>query len=125
MQYIGTIDKEIYKCITEDIKTDQVIVTENQLQHIIERHPDAYELVIKYMKNVIDHPDYIIEDKHENTGLVIKKVKINNSYVQLVLRICTSKDNPDYVNSIISCWQISEKRLKSYLRNKRVLYKNK
>ena len=31
---IGKIDREIYKCITEDIRTDEVIITDNQIQHI-------------------------------------------------------------------------------------------
>ena len=40
---IGKIDREIYKCITEDIRTDEVIITDNQIQHIKDRHPEAYE----------------------------------------------------------------------------------
>ncbi len=43
--------------------------------------------------------------------------------MQVVLRIATSKDDPEYKNSIISCWNISEKRLQNYLRNKQILYK--
>lgn len=120
---VGKIDKNIYSCITEDIVTEDVIITDNQLQHISERHPDAYEKAIDYVKNVIDSPDYIIEDKHENTGLVIKKIKTESELLQVVLRICTSTDPSGYKNSIISCWEISEKRLKNYLRNKKVLYK--
>lgn len=43
MHSIGKIDREIYKCITEDIRTDEVIITNNQIQHIKDRHPEAYE----------------------------------------------------------------------------------
>lgn len=32
-------------------------------------------------------------------------------------------DDPNYKNSVISCWEISEKRLQNYLRNKTILYK--
>ncbi len=120
---VGEINRDIYKCITEDIVTDEVIITENQIQHILDRHPDAYKEVINYLSDIIRDPDFIIEDKHDNTGLVIKKVKLEREYAQMVLRICTSDDNPDYKNSVISCWEISEKRLQNYLRNKRILYK--
>ena len=51
------------------------------------------------------------------------KVGYTNDNLQMVLRICTSKDMKGYKNSIISSWRISEKRLQNYLRNKRILYK--
>lgn len=120
---VGNIDREIYKCITDDIVTDEVIITDNQLQHILDRHPDTYEKAVDYIKNVVESPDYIIEDKHSNTGLVIKKIDSEKGNLQLVLRICTSEDATGYKNSVISCWEISDKRLENYLRNKRVLYK--
>lgn len=120
---VGKINRDIYKCITEDIVTDEVIITENQIQHILDRHPDAYKEVINYLSDIIRNPDFIIEDKHDSTGLVIKKVRMEKEYAQMVLRICTSDDNPNYKNSVISCWEISEKRLQNYLRNKRILYK--
>lgn len=37
---IGKIDRDIYKCVTEDIITDEVIITDNQIQHIKDRHPN-------------------------------------------------------------------------------------
>lgn len=121
---VGKIDRDIYKCITADIVTDEVIITDNQIQHILDRHPDAYETAMKEMRTAIESPDYIIaDDKHDNTGLVIKKFKMKGDNLQLVLRICTHKDEPGYKNSVISCWEISEKRLENYLKNKRVLYK--
>ena len=74
---VGKIDQEIYQCITNDIVTDEVIITDNQIQHILDRHPDAYETAMKEMRTAIESPDYIIaDDKHDNTGLVIKKFKM-------------------------------------------------
>lgn len=124
IRFIGKIDKEIYKCITKDIVTDEVVITDNQLRHILDRHPDAYKNVIENLKEVLQAPDYIIQDKHPNTGLVIKNINQNNEYIQMVLKIYTQNDKPGYKNSVISCWRISEKRLQNYLRNKVVLYKN-
>ena len=123
MYQLGKIDRKIYKCITDDVSTDEVILTDNQLQHILERHPETYPDIIQYLKLAIESPDYIIADKHKNSGLVFKRIELENEYLQLVLRICTSQDNITYKNSVISCWRISEKRLQNYLRNKQVLYK--
>ncbi len=121
---IGKIDRNIYKCISEDIRTDEVIITDNQIQHIKERHPDAYEKALQDMKVTLQSPDYIIaDDKHKNTGLVVKHMATEKGNLQLVLRVCTSEDEPGYKNSIISSWEISDRRLQNYLRNKHILYK--
>lgn len=122
MYPVGKIDRNIFSCITEDIVTDEVIITDNQIQHILQRHPEAFEKILNQLELTITEPDFIIEDKHPNTGLVIKQVETNTESIQVVLRICTSKDEPGYKNSVISCWQISESRLQNYLRNKRILY---
>lgn len=124
MHFVGHIDKEIYRCIAKDILTDEVIITDNQIRHILERHSDAYEKVVDYLETAIRDPDYIIGDKHPNTGLVVKRFETDShQHIQIVLRICTVEDEPGYKNSIISCWEISERRLRNYLRNKRILYK--
>ena len=119
---VGNIDTDIYKCITEDIRTDEVIITDNQMQHIFERHPKSYEKVLGHMRDTISNPDYIIRDKHKFSELVIKRLETDEGMIQMVLRICTSEDDPKYKNSIISCWEISERRLQNYLRNKEILY---
>lgn len=120
---VGKIDKNIYKCVTKDIVTDEVIITDNQLKHILDRHPDAYEKALGSLKNILESPNFIIEDKHKNTGLVIGRMETEDEHMQVVLRLCAQGDDPGYKNSIISCWKISEKRLQNYLRNKQILYK--
>lgn len=124
MRFVGKINRKIYSCITKDIVTDDVIVTEKQIKHILDRHPDAYEKTIVLFKDILNDPDYIIKDeKHNNTGLVIKRFKTDSGSLQMVLRIVTKDDDPSYKNSIISCWKISDSRLGNYLRNKEILYK--
>ena len=88
MHTIGRINKSIYSCITEDIVTDEVIITDNQLQHILDRHPEVYKEVTDYLNDIISAPDFIIKDK--NTGLVVKRIKTKEEYAQMVLRICAS-----------------------------------
>ncbi len=121
---VGKLDKNIYKCITEDIATDEVIITDTQIKHIQERHPEAYNKTMNEMKLAIENPDYIILDaNHPNTGLVVKRPVSNNTNMQIVLRVATSNDKNGLKNSIISYWNISDKRLRNYLRNKPILYK--
>ena len=122
---VGKLDKDIYKVITNDIVSENVIITDKQAEHIKDGHLKDYEWVMKNLNEVIRSPDYIMNDNHANTGLVVKAIEDDKGIMQAALRIKTSKDNPEYENSIISAWRISEKRLESYLRTKEVLYKAK
>ena len=122
------LDLELYSCISNSIDTDRVVLTNKSVIHIADHHPDAYNEVLIELKDTILTPDYIISDaKHENTGLIIRKIPsaepAEHSFI--VLKICTDSKDGMLANSIISGWKISDKRLKSYLRNKQILYKRK
>lgn len=120
MKRVGKIDRTIYSCVTEDIITDKVVLTDNQIEHVIEGHGDDYKSIKKYLKIVIEHPDYIVEDTKPNTAVVLKRV--NDIRILLVLRLATSKEI-NYENSIITFFKIDEKRWNRYLRSRKILYK--
>lgn len=122
--HLGKLNWEIYKCITNDHVTDDVIVTEEQLLHIREKHPEAYQDMLHYVKDILDNPDYILRDKRPNSGLVVGNIqRETESGTLLVLRISTPDDKDGYKNSILTGWKITEKRLGNYLRNKEIIYK--
>ena len=120
---VGKIDREIYKCITEDIVTDEVVITDNQIQHIKDRHPNDYERFASYFDEIVKKPDYIIEANKPNTALILKEIRKENEVFKTVLRLATSNDNPQYKNSIITFMKIDEKEWNRLLRNKNVLYR--
>lgn len=123
IRYLGRIDKSLYKCITEDIVTDEVIITPERIQHIIDRRgKEFYELYGDEFTNIIKNPDYIFKDK-ENTALVCKEFAKDDKYINLVLRLVVSTDNPDFKNSIITAVGESGKRFQQRLRNNKPLYK--
>lgn len=109
---IAKIDKNKYASLCEnDILTDEVVITYKQIMHINEERMGVYDKYKNELKNIIENPDYIIEDtKHKETGLVIKTYDKN---VVLVLRLNTSEKNKK--NSIITIWEIKQKRLERYL----------
>ena len=120
---VGKIDREIYKCITKDIVTDEVIITGKQIEHIKERHPNDYEIFGKYFKKIVEEPDYIVEANKPNTALVLKKFVENNEVFKTVIRLVTSTDEKGYKNSIITFMKIDDKEWDRLLRNKKILYK--
>ena len=126
VHYITKIDKSIYSCITEDIGTDEVIITDERIFHSNSHHKGAYDKYGKYVKEILQSPDYIFEDKEPNTGLVIGSIRdVSGRHLQIILRIKTARDPENYKNSIISCWDISDERLNGYIRNRKVLYKRR
>ncbi len=125
MNYVGKIDREIYKCITENIITDDVVVTDERIEHIQENHPNDYERYYSYIPNIIAEPDYIIKANKPNTGVVLKEIPETNEKFKLILRLKTDKDPMDYKNSVISFWKIGEDTWKKTIKNKKILYKHK
>ena len=123
MYYIGKITTERYKKISNNITTEDVILTDKQIEHIKERHPSDYERYYIYIKELVENPDYIIRDSQPNTGFLLKEFIKDNIRFQLILRLHTSSDNNNYKNSIITFLKISKKKYEQYLRNKEIVWK--
>ena len=124
MHKIWEIDTHIYECVTNDIVTKEVIITDERIQHIIERHPDDYEDYYTYLKDIVEKPDYIIESNKPNTALILKEIILSEEKrFKTVLRLKTSADTPAYKNSVITFMKINDKEWSRLIRNKRILYK--
>ncbi len=121
---VGKIDIEIYNCITKDITTDEVIITDKQIDHIKNRHPNDYELFNKYLEKIVEQPDYIIEANKPFTALILKEIQIDNKKFKTIVRLATSNDTPSYKNSIITFMKIDDREWNRILKNKKILYKS-
>lgn len=55
MHTVGKIDREIYKCITKDIVTDEVIITDERIGHIkkdIQMTMNAFILIFLKLSHI-------------------------------------------------------------------------
>jgi hypothetical protein len=76
------------------------------------------------MKEIVEHPDFLIETNRLNTALILKEITgSDEKQLKTVLRLTTSTDNAEFKNSIITFMRINEKEWSRLLRNKRILYK--
>ncbi|MBQ1600978.1 MAG: minor capsid protein, partial [Ruminococcus sp.] len=76
LHYVGTIDKKLYSCVTKDISTDELIITEKQIEHIFKNHPTDFidvKDVIWNVREAVSSPDYIVESEKPNTAFVLKE----------------------------------------------------
>ena len=119
LNYICNLNISQYKNILFNIIKKEIIITNKQIEHINEKHPGVYEKYKNNLKDIIYSPDYIFKDNRENTYIFIKKYKHN---IELVLKLNTDI-NSEYKNSIITMWEIKDKRLESYLKTRKVVYK--
>lgn len=124
VHYIGKLDKNIYQCVTKDIRTDDVIMTDERIEHIKEKHPNDYERYCSYIPQIISNPDYIIEANKANTAVILKEVSENNEKFKMVLRLKVENDPATYKNSVISFWKIGDTTWNKTIKNKKILYKN-
>lgn len=121
---LGCLDVSLYSCITSQISTSRVIITNKQLDHIADHHPEAYDTALIELKSTLANPDYIFkDDSHDNTGLVVKAISVEHTHLYVVLKVSTNSEGDSLANSVISAWKISEGRLNNYIRNKTILYK--
>lgn len=124
VQTVGRIDIEKYRCVTNDIVTDEVIITEERIQHIKDRHPSDFERFVSYIPEILKGPDYIVEANRENTAVLLKEVEENTEKFKLILRLKVQNDPTEYKNSIISFWKVGETTWRKTLKNKNILYKS-
>lgn len=121
---IGKIDIEKYRCVTPNITTDEVIITDERIQHIKSTHPNDYERFSKYIVSMVENPQYILADKVENTAVILQEFSEVDENFRLILKLAVEGDDENKKNSIITFMKISEKKYKKYLRNKKILYKS-
>ena len=75
---IAKLDVQRYSCVAEHIRSSDVILTEKQKEHIIERRgKEFYDKYSPYFKEIIENPDYIFKDKKfENTAIAVKPYRL-------------------------------------------------
>ena len=115
MHVICKIDRTIYSVVNPHIVTDEVIITDTQIAHVKERHPQDYERYAAYIPHMLMQPDYILEANHPHTAFVLKTFEVDDVRFQLILRLVTSVDPQGYSNSVITFLKISEKKWNKYL----------
>lgn len=124
MQYICKIDKRKLGDYKDKITTEKVVLTNERLKHIKERHPGDYENYSKFLIKVIKKPDYILEDtKNIDTVILLKRLKYKRKNIQLIMKLSTGRDTRRNKNSILTFWKVRNSTYLQLIRNKRILYK--
>ena len=112
---LGKIDLSLLKDEFGKIQTDEIIITEERINHIKMRHPEDYSLFNIYGAICVKDPDYIIKDgKHDGTFFMVKKLEDTN--LNVVVRIALETDDKGIMNSVMTFYRIRERNLIKLIR---------
>ncbi len=119
------INRSKFVVIETNITTDEVVITDERIQHINERHPGDWERYGKYLKVSVEDPDLIVRDNNPSTAVCLRRVETDEGekYMRTTLRIHTERDEAGKQNSVLTYQKINKKEYGRLSRNKNVVYK--
>ena len=118
---LGNLDPSPLISTFGHLQTTEVVVTDERIAHIKERHPEDYLLFEQYGRESILSPDILIQDV-KNVGTVFAVKQLPDTNLNVVLRLVLDTDNPDFKNSVMTFYRIREKNLKKLMEKNPVLY---
>ena len=121
---IGKIDIEKYSAVSTNIRSDEVVITDERIQHIKDRHPNDYERYSRYIGEMLSQPQYILEDNVPNTAVILQEFAERDEKFRLILKLAVVGDAAHKKNSVITFLKVSKKKFDKYIRNKKILYKS-
>ena len=127
--YVANLNKENIGNYWNKIITNEVILTEERLNgHILIYHKDEYLQLKDFLKEIIEDPDFVLEDNtHVDTLIFLKHIKKIGKKARVVIRLSTNKDEEVYTkNSIITIMRQREKSWKQTLKNRgKIIFEKK
>ena len=122
IQSLGRINTQVIEKEFGKIQTDEIIITNERINHIKKRHPEDYALFERYGKESVSYPDLIIKDI-KNVGTVFMVKRLPETNLNVVVRVVLETDNKKFKNSIMTFYRIREKNLKKLIEKNGLLYK--
>ena len=120
---IGKVSVDKIKKYIKGVSTDEVILTEERIEHIKERHEEQYYEIRPFLKEIIEDPDYILKEmKHEDTIILLKEIIQNEFRVKVIIKLAI-KEVKEMKNSIITFWKIRERDYRKTIDKCEIIYK--
>lgn len=104
------------------LKTDEIIITNERIDHIKKRHPEDFLLFEKYGVQTVENPDTIIKD-YKNKGTVFMVKKLPDTNLNVVARLVVDDDNENFKNSVMTFYRIRNRNLEKLANKNKTLYK--
>lgn len=103
------------------LQTNEIIITQERLEHIKQRHAEDFALFGEYAAKAIFSPDLILKNTY-NKGTVFVVKKLPETNLNVVVRLALGSDEDGRKNSVMTFYRIREKNLKKLKNKHKVLY---
>lgn len=78
-----------------------------------------YKQLRRYIKNIIEDPDYIVEDnRHEDTMIYLKQIEEISKNGRVVIKLALGKDEEHSKNSITTLMKLNKRTWNQTIRNR-------
>lgn len=121
-RHLGNIDISILEKEFGRLQTNEIIVTDERIAHIKEKHSMDYDLFEKYGAECVQNPDYIVRD-NKNKGTVFMVMKLPDTNLNVVSRLALDTDEKGLKNSVMTFYRIRKRNLKKLIEKNTLLYK--
>lgn len=125
MQIIAAIERDLYTVISDSIASERVIITDERVEHIRQRHPGDWEHYSAFISDTITDPDFILRDDHPDTAICVRQVVTGGEirFLRTTLRLQARKEIKERENSVLTFQKINRKEYGRLSRSKKVVYK--
>lgn len=128
VQIVGRLDLDLYRRFFPDVTTDDVIITQERVAHVLAHHQqEEHKEVFDRLLESLQKPNYLIKDTSPHTAIVLRRFPEQREQYRIILRLHMPDDPPEYKSSVITAFYISEKTYqkyeRKYEREAQILYK--
>ncbi len=110
---IGKVSKKVIEILKLDYeKEESIYIGNTNIEHIKRKHPIEFKKYGNKIKDIIKNPTYIARNEKKKSIEFIKKYRINNDYVIVVVRV--SDNNIHFVRTM---YTMSKEKIKKYFHN--------
>ena len=120
MQYITNLDRKKLGGYESKLITEEVILTNERLnEHILLYHEEEYKQLKPYIKNIIEDPDYIVEDnRQDDTMIYLKQIDNIGKNGRVVIKLALGQDKEHNKNSIITLMKLNKRTWNQTIKNR-------
>ena len=122
IKQLGKINKIFLEQEFGQLQTDDVIVTNERLQHIKNKHPEDYNLFEQYGVACVSEPDFIIKDE-KNIGTVFLIKKMPETNLNIIIRLALNTDKTGIKNSVMTFYRLRNRNRNKLIAKNKLLYK--
>lgn len=120
---LGELNTEYLEKRFGKLQTKELIIMDERLEHIRQRHPEDVKLFEQYGADCALNPDMVlVDEKHEGTVFMVKHLPDTN--LNVVTRLALDIDDAGRKNSIMTFYRIRDKNLRKLAEKSELLYKN-